>query len=78
MVCWFYDINGIISYYFKDNNNQLILTLSVINKQYVNIIYYITYFGSVLYFDKIYNSYYKWNVESEPNIIAFLVYTKVY
>lgn len=73
----FFDADGTIGYYFKGNNNQPLLTLSVTNKRYVDVIHFITYFGGAIYFYKAHNGYYKWSVESEPNVAAFLEYTKV-
>ena len=48
-----------LGYYFKGNNNQPQLTLSVTNKLYVDVVHYMTYFGGAIYFDKAQNGYYK-------------------
>jgi len=73
----FFDADGTIGYYFKDKNNQPQLTLSVTNKQYVDVAYFITYFGGAIYFDKAQNGYYKWSVQSEVSSAAFIKYTKI-
>jgi ubiquinol-cytochrome c reductase cytochrome b subunit len=73
----FFDADGTIGYYFKGNNNQPQLTLSVTNKLYVDVVHFMTYFGGAIYFDKAQNGYYKWSIQSEENFSAFLEYTKV-
>jgi len=55
----FFDADGTIGYYFKGNNNQPQLTLSVTNKLYVDVVHFMTYFGGTIYFDKGQNGYYK-------------------
>jgi len=55
----FFDADGTIGYYFKGNNNQPQLTLSVTNKLYVDVVHFMTYFGGAIYFDKAQNGYYK-------------------
>lgn len=73
----FFDADGTIGYYFKGNNNQAQLTLSVTNKLYVDVVHFMTYFGGAIYFDKAQNGYYKWSIQSEANFSAFLEYTRV-
>ena len=55
----FFDADGTIGYYFKGNNSQPQLTLSVTNKLYVDVVHFMTYFGGAIYFDKAQNGYYK-------------------
>lgn len=44
---WFagFYAGGAIDYYFKGNNNQPQLNLSVTNKLYVDVVNFMTYFG---------------------------------
>jgi len=51
----FFDVNGIISYYIKDNKPKLVITVS--NKLYVDVFHFYEYFGGNLYFDKAKNNY---------------------
>ena len=73
----FFDADGTIGCYSKGKNNQPQLTLSVTNKLYVDVVHFMTYFGGAIYFDKAQNGYYKWSIQSETKLLAFLEYTKV-
>jgi len=55
----FFDADGTIGYYFKGNNNEPQLTLSVTNKRYDDVVPFLNYFGGAIYFDKAQNGYYK-------------------
>ena len=68
----FFYADGTIGYYFKGNNNQPQLTLSVTNKLYFDVVHFVYYFGGAIYFDKAQNGYYKWSIQSEANFSAFL------
>ena len=73
----FFDADGTIGCYSKGKNNQPQLTLSVTNKLYVDVVHFMNYFGGAIYFDKAQNGYYKWSIQSETKLLAFLEYTKV-
>ena len=73
----FFDADGTIGYYHKGKYNQPQLTLSVTNKLHTDVVHFMTYFGGAIYFDKAQNGYYKWSVQSEESLAAFLEYTKV-
>lgn len=73
----FFDADGTIGYYFKGNNHQPQLTLSVTSKLYVDVVHFMTHFGGAIYFDKAQNGYYKWSVQSEVSLAAFIEYIKV-
>lgn len=73
----FFDADGTIGYYFKGNNYQPQLTLSVTNKLYFDVVHFVSYFDGAIYFDKGQNGYYKWSIQSEAHLSAFLRYTNV-
>lgn len=53
----FFDADGTIGYYFKNNYPQL--TISVTNKLQVDVVHFMNYFGGNIYFDTAQNGYYK-------------------
>lgn len=73
----FFDADGTIGYYFKGESDQPQLTISVTNKQYVDVVHFLNVFGGAIYFDKSQNGYYKWSVQSEIKLSPFLDYVKV-
>lgn len=73
----FFDADGTIGYYLKSIYGIPQLTLSVTNKLYVDIVYFVNVFGGSIYFDKSQNGYYKWQVQSETNLQSFLDYVKI-
>lgn len=73
----FFDADGTIGYYFKGEYDQPQLTISVTNKQYVDVVHFLNVFGGAIYFDKSQNGYYKWSVQSEIKFSPFLDYVKV-
>ena len=73
----FFDSDGTIGYYFKGENHNPQLTLSVTNKLFVDVNLFTAFFGGSVYFDKAQNGYYKWSVQSEKGLASFLNYTKV-
>ena len=65
----FFDADGTIEYSLKGINSIPQLTLSVTNKMYVDIIYFLIL---LVYFDKAQNGYYKFTVQSKINLQSFL------
>jgi len=73
----FFDADGTIGYYLKGTGDYPQLTLSVTNKQYSDVVYFLNVFGGQIYFDKAQNGYYKWTIQSEVNMLTFIEYVKV-
>jgi hypothetical protein len=73
----FFDADGTIGYYLKGDKSQPQLTLSVTNKLHVDVVHFEMSFGGAIYYDKAQNGYYKWSIQSEADLLAFLEYTKV-
>lgn len=71
----FFDADGTIGYYFKNGYPQL--TISVTNKLRTDIEHFLIRHGGGIYFDKGQNGYYKWSIQSESDILAFVDYTKI-
>ena len=70
----FFDADGTIGYYFKNNIPQL--TISVTNKYLSDVQPYKNLFGGNIYFDKSQNGYYKWSIQSKKDILNFINYAK--
>jgi ubiquinol-cytochrome c reductase cytochrome b subunit len=70
----FFDADGTIGYYFKNDYPQL--TISVTNKLKVDIEYFFQRFNGNIYFDRAQNGYYKWSIQSKQDITNFLEYAK--
>lgn len=68
----FFDADGTINFYFKNNRPQL--TISVTNKYLQDISPYKEIFGGNIYFDKSQNGYYKWMIQSESDVLNFVYY----
>lgn len=71
----FFDADGTIGYYFKNGYPQL--AVSVTNKLRMDVEPFLIRFGGSIYFDKARNGYYKWSIQSESDILAFIEYTKI-
>jgi ubiquinol-cytochrome c reductase cytochrome b subunit len=71
----FFDADGTIGYYFKNGYPQL--TVSVTNKLRVDVEAFLIRFAGSIYYDKAQNGYYKWSIQSESDILAFVEYTKM-
>jgi len=71
----FFDADGTIGFYFKNGYPQL--TVSVTNKLRIDVEPFLIRFGGSIYFDKAQNGYYKWSIQSESDILAFVEYTKM-
>jgi ubiquinol-cytochrome c reductase cytochrome b subunit len=54
----FFAADGTVDYYYKGNNKPQ-LTVSVVNKLYVDVAPFMTNFGGAIYFNKARNGYYK-------------------
>lgn len=68
----FFDADGTIGYYYKNNHPQL--TISVSNKLYIDIEYFIPLFGGNIYYDRGSNGSYKWSIQSESDVSNFINY----
>ena len=72
----FFDADGTINYYFKNNKPQL--TISVTNKYLEDVKPYMDILGGNIYYDRSQNGYYKWSIQSQKDINIFINYTKLY
>ena len=70
----FFDAEGTIGYYLKNNRPQL--TISVCNKLHTDVAHFLQIFAGNVYFDKGQNGYYKWSIQSESDIDNFLKYSR--
>jgi hypothetical protein len=70
----FFDADGTIGYYFKNDHPQL--TISVSNKLKINLEPFSQKFNGNIYFDKGGNGHYKWTIQSKSDILKFLEYSK--
>lgn len=73
----FFDADGTINYYLKGKYLSPQLTLSVTNKLYIDIIYFMDIFGGNIYFDKAQNGYYKYSIQSEKQLGILVDYFKL-
>ena len=71
----FFDADGTIGFYIKNEIPQL--TISVSNKLWMDLNPFIENFGGNIYFDKGSNGSYKWSIQSETDIKKFASYTKL-
>lgn len=62
----FFDADGTIGYYIKNIHPQL--TISVTNKQLVDVQPFMAILGGYIYFDSSQNGYYKWCVQSTTDV----------
>lgn len=62
----FFDADGTIGYSIKNMHPQL--TISVTNKQLVDVQSFMTILGGYIYFDNSQNGYYKWSVQSTTDV----------
>lgn len=68
----FFDADGTIGYYFKNNRPQL--TISVTNKYIQDISCFKDIFNGNIYYDRAQNGYYKWSIQSKKDILNFFNY----
>lgn len=64
----FFDADGTITYSFKNGRPQL--TISVTNKNEIDVIDFKSQFGGYIYYDK--NGYYKWSIQSKEDILNWI------
>lgn len=62
----FFDADGTIGYSIKNMHPQL--TVSVTNKQLVDVQAFMTILGGYIYFDSSQNGYYKWSIQSTTDV----------
>jgi len=76
----FFDADGTITSSMKKHPRGVIalpqLTLSVTNKNLVDVQHYQDIFGGAIYFDSSQNGYYKWTIQSRADILNMLAYFK--
>lgn len=72
----FFDADGTINFYFKNNIPQL--TISVTNKYLQDIKPYMNIFNGNIYYDRSQNGYYKWSIQSKNDINYFINYIKLH
>lgn len=70
----FFDADGTIALYFKNERPQL--SVRVTNKLLQDVQSYRDNFGGSIYFDRSQNGYYSWSIQSRETILEFLVYFK--
>lgn len=70
----FFDADGTITYSFKGINQNPQLTISVTNKQLIDIEQFKKFWGGSIYFDISKNGYYKWMVQSRDDILRVQSY----
>lgn len=66
----FFDADGTITYSFKNNLPQLLI--SVTNKYLHDVEYYNIFNIGNIYFDKAQNGYFKWSIQSKKDIINYI------
>lgn len=69
----FFDADGTVTL----NKIHYQLTISVTNKNKVDVLPFLSRFGGAIYFDKSQNGYYKWTISAKNDIINFLEYIKI-
>ena len=76
----FFDADGTINYYYRDIDNRSKirpqLTISVTNKNLVDVEPFSTIFGGNIHYDKAQNGYYKWSINNEILHSKYFEYNK--
>lgn len=77
--CWisgFFDADGTINYYYRNNDNRPQLFISITNKYLIDVEDIKRVLGGSIYFDKSKNGYYKWTITNEENSMVWYNYIK--
>jgi hypothetical protein len=69
----FFDADGTVTM----NKTTYQLTISVTNKNRIDVLPFLERFGGSVFYDKSQNGYYKWSISAKQDIFNFLEYIKI-